>query len=146
MNLKILIVENEQDVKQMIEEGLRIVCTAEGATCDFMTINDSSLVSEIHKDQGFDLIIVDLCLNGMDVIKEVRNYDTVVALIVISADPTIDMAIEAIQQNVCAFMRKPFTLSQLATQAQNAVSRSLLRKKVHSLTTLSQDILKRHHG
>jgi DNA-binding NtrC family response regulator len=144
MKLKILIVENEQDVEQMIEEGLRMVCEAEDATCEFTTINDSSLVSEIHKDHGFDLIIIDLCLNGMRVIKEIRGFDTVVALIVISANPSLDNTIEAIQHNVCAFMRKPFTLSELATQAQNAVARSLLRRKIHSLS--HQEVLKRHHG
>lgn len=144
MNLKILIVENEQDVEQMIEEGLRMVCASEGATCEFMTINNSSLVSEVHKDHGFDLIIVDLCLDGMKVIKEIRDFDTVVALIVISTNPTIDTAIEAIQQNVCAFMKKPFTLSELSTQARNAVSRSLLRRKIYNIS--QQEVLKRHHG
>lgn len=143
MNLKILLVEKDQD--SVIKEGLRLVCDLEECSCDFTTIEDSSVVAHTHKDQSFDLIIIDLCLDGMEVIKQIREFDTVVAFIAIAGSgATLDTAIEAIHQNVCAFMRKPFTLSEMVTQAQNAVARSLLRKKIYTLS--QQEVLKRHHG
>lgn len=141
MNLRISIVEKDQ--VSMIEQALQLVCDQEGCTCEFTLQDDSNTIVNDHKEHSFDLIIIDLCLNGMEIIKTVREFDTVVSFIALAGkDATLETAIEAIQHNVCAFMRKPFTLSEMVTQSQNAVARALLRKKIYNIS--QQEVLIRH--
>lgn len=152
MNLKILIVDDHEETAKVIEEGLRYVCEKEGCSSEFSIINDGNTALEVHQKEAYDLIIVDLLLpglSGIEVIKQIRKFDTVVSFIIITGHPSLETAIEAIQLKVFAYLPKPFTLSELATQAQNAVAHSLVKKKLLSLANTATKTLKRNgvnHG
>lgn len=149
MTLKILIVDDHEETAKVIEEGLRYVCEKEGCSSEFSIIHDGETVSDVHQREAYDLIIVDLMPTGMEVIKQIRKFDTVVSFIIITGNPSLETAIEAIQLKVFAYMSKPFTLSELATQAQNAVAHSLVKKKLLSLANTATKTLKRNgktHG
>jgi DNA-binding NtrC family response regulator len=142
MMLKILIAEDCKDALGLIEEGLQIVCNKEGCKAEFSVLKEGQLLDNEHRKHGYDLIIIDQAY-GFEIVKNIRKKDTVVGFIVITDKATVDSAIEAIRLNVNAYMVKPFTLSELAMEAQNAVASSLLKKKVHNIGEAAKLVLKR---
>jgi len=74
----------------------------------------------------FSVAVVDLRLgaaSGLDVIKRIRQYDPSTEAIVISADRRLSSALESYEQDVFAFVPKPFDPAQLFATVDRALER-----------------------
>lgn len=143
MILKILIVENKE-MASLIKEGLSIVCEREGCEACFSIIDNGEAAVKAHMKDMYDLIIIDLMIpDGIEAIRAIREYDNVVSFVIITEKPSLETAIDAIHLKVFAYLIEPFTLSELATQSQNAVAYSLVKKKLLNLTKSIEGVLRR---
>jgi signal transduction histidine kinase len=105
MNEKILIVDDELDILKMLERVLKLedydVTTASGG---------KEAIDLINQDK-FDLVITDIRMpevDGLEVIKHVKEIDDSVEVIVLSGFATIENAIEALKSNrAFHFIMKP---------------------------------------
>lgn len=119
--LSILVVDDETEVCRFLERFLS------SENHEVQAICDPTQAIRTLKQTVFNVIILDLSmpgLNGLDLLKEVRQADPDIAAVIITGNPTIDTAAESIEHDVSAYLRKPFTLDEL----REVLSR-IMRKK-----------------
>ena len=130
MQVRILIVEDEQlirwSLRQKFEDkGYRVEEAATGA--DAGTALDGTF---------FDLIMLDYKLpdmTGLDVLKKVRESDTDVVVIMMTAYSTIESAVEAMKLGAYDYITKPFDMDQLLRTVAKSLETTKLRREVREL-------------
>jgi len=89
-----------------------------------------------------DVVLVDLMmptLNGMEVLKRVRNHDASTVVIMITAHGTIDNAIEAVKEGAFHYITKPFNTNELLLTIHKALAhRRLVAENVRLSEQLSR--------
>jgi PAS domain S-box-containing protein len=103
---QILLMEDEPSVAQ----GLRTILSDEGYVVDLAITGQGALDTMNHKN--FDLLVADLRLpdmDGMDVVKRIKDESPETDVIVITGYATIPSAVEAMKNGVGDYLPKPFT-------------------------------------
>lgn len=86
---------------------------------------------ELLKNSSFDIVLTDLRLpdiDGTEVIKEVKSFNKICHVIVITAYGSIPSAIEATKLGAFYYLEKPFEKDQLLLVINNAMNQSRLMK------------------
>jgi NADH-quinone oxidoreductase subunit E len=115
---QILLMEDETSVGQ----GLQMVLTEEGYSVDLVTTGQSALDTFYTKD--FDLLVADLKLpdiDGMEVIKQVKQGSPDTGIIVITGYSTVSSAVEAMKLGACDYLSKPFTEDEIKSAVKAAL-------------------------
>ncbi len=126
----ILIVEDTLSLATVYIERL----ASEGYACDHVeTASDAiSALSE----RAFSLVLLDLQLpdsNGMTVLEHVKRRNINAAVVIITANGSINVAIDAMRLGAFDFLVKPFSKEKLLTTAANALESVQLRISVDEL-------------
>jgi DNA-binding response OmpR family regulator len=103
-----LIVEDEPRIAAFVEKGLR----SEGFATALAPDGDSALEKSLSGE--FDLVILDLGLpdmDGLDVLTELRKWDSSVAVVVLTARD--DAAVAALDAGADDYLTKPFSFDEL---------------------------------
>jgi two-component system, NtrC family, sensor kinase len=117
---QVLVLEDEATMADQLELALK----DEGYGVQMSSTGQSALKTLGKK--GFDLFIADLNLpdmDGMDVIRRVKEGRPDTKVIVITGYPTIPSAIEAMKTGVVDYLPKPFTYDELMTTIKEALKR-----------------------
>ena len=128
----ILVVDDEKDIRQLIgqilsDEGYQ-VCLAS---------NSETAMDEINSKSP-DLIILDIWLkdsnmDGIEILKTVRNNDKNIPIVIISGHGNIEIAVAAVKQGAYDFLEKPFNTDQLIVVIKRALEASRLRREIADL-------------
>ncbi|MEG2291251.1 MAG: response regulator transcription factor [Clostridium sp.] len=119
--MRILVVEDEIDLLEAIEEGLKI----DGYAVD--TSEDGVDGLELARVNDYDLIILDLNLpsmDGIDILKNIRNEDNLVKILILTARSSIEDRVLGLDLGANDYLVKPFHFEELEARI-----RSLLRMK-----------------
>jgi DNA-binding response OmpR family regulator len=122
----ILLMEDETSMAK----GLQMVLEEEGYDVDLAMTGQGAL--DKFREKYFDLLLADLRLpdiNGMEVIKQVKEKRPETEAIVITGYPSVASAVESVRIGVYDYLRKPFTEDELKI----AVDGALKRKKEASV-------------
>jgi len=114
----ILVMEDDQ----AISAALDMILTEAGYDVDVAETGEAAL--ELFGQKQFDLIIADLKLpgiNGMEVIREVKEKKPEMEVIVITGVGTQPIAEEALELGAHDFLPKPFTDDQIKTAINEAL-------------------------
>jgi len=125
---QILLMEDEPSVAQ----GLQMVLKEEGYGVDLAMTGHSAL--EKFKQKYFDLLVADLRLpdmDGMEVIKEVKDRRPETGVVVITGYATVASAVNAMKIGVSDYLPKPFTEDEFMA----AVGDALKEKKKEAIPT-----------
>ena len=120
MPSRILIVEDEQ----VILELLRRQIVAEGH--EAFTAADGEQGLQILRDEDPDVMLVDVVLpgiSGMDVLRAARKESPGTEVVVMTANASVQMAIECLRAGAVDLLRKPFHQEQLSAALKAAVER-----------------------
>lgn len=118
--MKILIVEDENDIAESIRSYLRsndMVC--EMARDAFSALHKISMYD-------YDCILLDLMLpdgDGFAILKELRKQEKTDGVIIISAKETLETKIEGFHLGADDYLTKPFHLSELLVRIQSLIRR-----------------------
>jgi DNA-binding NtrC family response regulator len=116
---KILIIDDEPDMLKLLSMILR-----EKTAYEVTTTNNPIEAVELAKQGGFDLVISDLKmpgLDGMEIIDAVKKVDEDIPVIIITAFASVESASEAIQKGGFDFLTKPFRKEQLLFTIEKAL-------------------------
>ncbi|MEG1050409.1 MAG: response regulator transcription factor [Oscillospiraceae bacterium] len=119
--MKILVVEDEKDLRESLTEGLRL--EGYGVDC----CEDGETADRLAFEECYDLIILDLNLpkmDGIEVLENIRERDNQVNVLVLSARGATDDKILGLDCGANDYMTKPFHFAELQARV-----RSLLRRK-----------------
>jgi two-component system nitrogen regulation response regulator NtrX len=141
MNSKVLIIDDEKDICYLISEILQ----------DEKFITESALNSSeaIKKLETFrpDVIILDVWLgpkselDGIELLKKIMTFNSLIPVIVITGHGTVDMAVSAIKNGAYDFIEKPFNsekitiLSKRAIESAKLANENKLLKKIANPNT-----------
>lgn len=118
--MKILIIEDEQEIAQSIETYFK----TNGIQCE--TAENYALALNKIENYDYDCILLDLMLpdgDGFDILRELKNKNKTEGVIIISAKETLDTRIEGFNLGADDFLTKPFHLSELLVRLQALIRR-----------------------
>ena len=128
---RILIVEDSASLAMtysahLVEDGYLVEVADTGAAA----------LAQIDSGPGFNVILLDLQLpdmNGLDILKAREEKLTDTSVIVITADGSLNRAIEAMRLGAYDFLVKPANKERLATTVRNAAERHRLAREVKAV-------------
>jgi two-component system alkaline phosphatase synthesis response regulator PhoP len=117
---KILLVEDERDIAEAIALNLE----AEGY--EVAIVGDGARALELAREGGFDLVILDVMLPGLDgvsVCREIRQFDGETPVLFLSALGATDDRVRGLAAGGDDYLPKPFDLRELLLRAQALLKR-----------------------
>src|SRR3989441_5175444 len=84
-----------------------------------------------------DLVLVDQVMpgtTGLDVLRELRDRDPEVPVIMVTAHGTVDLAVQAMKQGAYDFLTKPFDPDHVRLTVERALERRRLRRGIEVLS------------
>src|ERR1700689_5497152 len=114
----ILVIDDEVEIR----EGLEALLTSESFQVTLAETGEAGLRQ--LEDHPFDLMLLDVSLpdrNGIELLREIRRRDPQLAVILITAYGSIDMARAAFKGGAQDFITKPWSNDELLAQVSLAI-------------------------
>ncbi|MCT4639563.1 MAG: response regulator transcription factor [Bacteroidales bacterium] len=127
--MRVLIVEDEKDLAQEINEFL----TNEHYNCDVAHTGEDA--SESLAVNMYDFVLLDIGLpdyNGLDLLKEAKEYNSEAYFIIITARGEIEDKVKGLDLGADDYLAKPFALLELGSRIK-AIARRKFGNKTHLL-------------
>lgn len=124
---RILMIDDEMVLLYAIADQLR----GEGYQCDVAGDKDTAL--ELLKQNPYDLLISDINLPGnhnLEVIEELAEVSQGLPIILVTAHPSIESAIQAVQLPVVAYLVKPIGFTRLLAEVRKGIDRYQIYQSV----------------
>ena len=120
--VRILVVDDEQDIRTVLSKGLE----QEGFTVE--SSGDPVELVKTYKKGIYDLLLLDIrmpAMNGFELYREIRKLDPNVRVCFLTA---FEMYYDEFKKvfpkiSISCFIRKPVTISQLATVVREELAR-----------------------
>jgi DNA-binding NtrC family response regulator len=112
------------DDEPAIRESLQMLLDAEGYTVETAVDGEDGLSR--MASHPFDLVLLDFALpdrNGIEILKDIRDRDPNMAVIMITAYGTVENAVRAIQSGATNFIQKPWDNEKLLADVRGAIKR-----------------------
>lgn len=121
---KILIIEDDENINEMISSFLR--------QNGFETVSalDGITASSLMKKRDYSLVLTDLMLpdkSGEELIAELRSYSDI-PVIVLSAKSMLETRLEVLRLGADDYILKPFDLNEVLVRIQVVLRRSASRQ------------------
>src|SRR5665648_819885 len=130
MTHKILVIDDEEKMcwaleRALSQEGYQVVTATRGLHG-----------IELAKKHNSSLVILDLKMpdiGGLEVLKQLKEINASIPVIMITAHGSIDTAIEAMKIGATDYITKPFKLEELKAHIRQALHLSNLENQVNFL-------------
>ena len=125
----ILVVDDEKSQREILE----MILSDEGY--DVTTASSGEAAMKFVADRRFDLVLTDFKMTGMsglDLLKELTNFDKSIIVILLTAHGSVDSAVDALRLGAFDYLQKPYDREKLL----DTISRAL-----NSLQTLDAEIV-----
>jgi two-component system OmpR family response regulator len=123
-NINILVIDDDKDIC----DSLKKVLALDGYKVKTIS-TPKTVLRELGKNT-YHLIILDLKMpeiSGENLLKEIRKIDDDIAVIILTAYPSVDSAVQALQNQVFDYIKKPFKNNELRDKVRSALkSKSLI--------------------
>ncbi|MFS0736285.1 sigma-54 dependent transcriptional regulator [Sphingomonas sp. 1P06PA] len=132
MALDVLIVDDEQDIRELVAGVLE----DEGYSARSASDADGALAALSERRPSLVLLDVWLQgsrLDGLDLLDEIKSRDPSLPVIVISGHGNIDTAVSAVRRGAADFIEKPFEAERLLLLVARATETDRLRRENASL-------------
>ena len=132
---KVLIIDDEKDICFLISEILK-----DEKYTTFTAQNSDEAISNFNKNKP-DLVILDVWLSnskldGIEILKEFKNINKNIPVIIISGHGTVDLVVSAIKNGAYDFLEKPFNSDKLIILSNRAIENSRLKNENQDLKEL----------
>jgi len=108
--VNVLVVDDDRDFNQSLRESL-----TENGFGAFGITDPGQTLSEL-KNKSYQLVLLDLRMpekDGATVLREIRKFDSDIGVIIITAYPSIDSAVETLKLQAYDYVKKPFKMAEL---------------------------------
>lgn len=124
---KILAVDDEPDMLKLLSMIIK-----EKTPYEIMVTNNPMEALELAKKGGYELVIADLKMPGLDgveLLEAIKQADEDIPVIIITAYGTVESATEAMQKGAFDFITKPFRKEQILFTIERAFKWLRLQKE-----------------
>lgn len=125
--MKLLIVEDEQNLCEMMAKSLRL-CGYEVDTC-----YDGDDASDFIGCESYDLIVLDLNLpgtDGMQLLRDIRSSDQETKILILSARSSIVDKVAGLDEGANDYLCKPFHLEELEARIRSLTRRQFIQNDI----------------
>jgi DNA-binding NtrC family response regulator len=125
-NGSILVIDDEAEIR----EGLELLLSSEGYTVTSAETGEAGL-SRLEQEP-YDLLLLDVSLpdrNGLDLLRDIRQRDPHLPIVLITAYGSIDMARQAFKSGAQDYITKPWSNDELLAQVALAIEGRRLREE-----------------
>jgi DNA-binding NtrC family response regulator len=125
-NGSILVIDDEAEIR----EGLELLLSSEGYLVSSAETGEAGLAR--LEQEPFDLLLLDVSLpdrNGLELLREIRQRDAELPVLLITAYGSIDMARQAFKSGAQDYITKPWSNDELLAQIALAVEGRRLREE-----------------
>lgn len=123
--MRMLVIEDEQDLANAIKKGLEM----EGFAVDIALDGEEGChLAEIH---AYDIIILDLNLpdrNGLDVLQHIRHLSKQIRVLILTALSDTSSRVKGLNLGADDYLGKPFDFEELKARIRALLRRDLLRE------------------
>lgn len=115
---RVLIVDDESPLRFLLKEYLAKL------NYEILLADSADSALKVLKEEKPEVIVTDVRMpgkSGIDLLKEVREINTDIPVIVITGFPNVDDAIQALQADTFDYLIKPFNLSELHEKIEDAL-------------------------
>jgi len=122
-DIKILVIDDDRDIcdvlkKTLVHDGYKV-----------KTITKPKNALRDVKKNTYHLIILDLKMpeiSGEDLLRDIRKVNSDISVIILTAFPSVDSAVQALHSQVFDYVRKPFKINELRDIVRNALKSKML--------------------
>jgi two-component system response regulator AtoC len=136
MRFKILVVDDEPILRDSLEVALKT------SGYEVLTARTGEEGLEQFRKENPDLILLDHWLpgiNGDEVLRRIRAEDPEIPFIIMTAQGSIEMAVNLMKMGAFDFLVKPFELDQVEDLIRKGLERVRLKKEVEWLRAQYQE-------
>lgn len=135
---KILLVEDEPRVSSFIKKGL------EEQRFNVDAVFNGQDAVQAAQDREYDLIVLDIVLpklTGMEVCREIRNFNKDVPILMLTALGTVEDKVKGLHSGADDYLVKPFHFKEFLARIEAMLRRrrGILKQKVYVLDDLIMD-------
>lgn len=134
----VLVVDDERSITTVVSRQL----AREGLSCEEAWSAEEAL--RRLEEREFDVVITDVkmpAMSGIDLLKSIKQRDPEIQVILMTGNPDVNSAVEAIRSQVDDYLVKPFELAQLSHAVRRAVEhRDLVRENRRYRTRLEERV------
>ena len=120
----VFIVDDEPDMLSMLKLVIERKCG-----CRVLTATSGGTALELLSEYRPDVIVSDIKmpdLDGLELLKKIRQHDTTISVVIMTGFGTIDMAVQALKDGAYDFLQKPFDKSHIVRVVENCLERTAL--------------------
>ncbi len=118
VKLRVLVIDDDEDICLYLKDFL----TGEGFRVTTVT-KPLDALPEI-RDGRHQIVLLDVRMpdvDGIQLLREIRTLDSDVCVIVMTAYPSVESAVDTMKADAFDYLRKPFELEQLRQVMQRAI-------------------------
>ncbi len=135
---KLLIVDDEDVARESLRDILRL------QGYDVSTVPNGQQALDFLRRQHVDLMIVDLRMpgvSGLEVVRAANQISPDTEVIMLTAYPSVDSAVDALRLRVHDYLQKPATPSQIIASVKRGLLRRAQRLEAAGVTPERIDLL-----
>ena len=136
MRFKILVIDDEPILRDSLEVALKT------SGYDVLTARTGEEGLERFQKENPDLVLLDHWLpgiNGDEVLRRIKEEDPEIPIIIMTAQGSIEMAVNLMKMGAFDFLVKPFELDQVEDLIKKGLERVRLKKEVEWLRAQYQE-------
>jgi DNA-binding NtrC family response regulator len=136
MQFKILVVDDEPILRDSLEVALKT------SGYEVLTARTGEEGLELFKNGNPDLVLLDHWLPGMngdEMLRRIKEKDPEIPVIIMTAQGSIEMAVNSMKMGAFDFLVKPFELDQVEDLIKKGLDRVRLKKEVEWLRAQYQE-------
>jgi two-component system nitrogen regulation response regulator GlnG len=129
-DMTVLVADDEDSIRFVLREALE----SEGHRVNEVADGESAL--DALTSNQFDLAFLDIRmpgLSGLDVLEQLRSGGSATPVVIITAQNTMDNAVEAMKRGALDYLVKPFSLAQVSALVERAQSTRNLQGQIRDL-------------
>jgi DNA-binding NtrC family response regulator len=140
MSMRVLVVDDQEDIREIMTLELN------NAGYHAESYESAPAALTALEKSRWDVVLTDLRMPGMDgmqFLKEIKSRDADMAVILITAHGTVNLAVDAMRDGASDFLLKPFDFNQLKVRLDRVAETRHLRREVERLrkTSASTEIV-----
>ena len=120
----VLVVDDEPDMLSMLRLVLKKKCN-----CEVITAASGTIALSLLQEHRPDVVISDIKmpdLDGLMLLKKIRDRDPSISVVIMTGYGTIDMAVQSLKDGAYDFLQKPFDKDLIVRVVNNCIERTLL--------------------
>jgi DNA-binding NtrC family response regulator len=135
---RVLVVDDDEGIREALTEYLE--------SLEYSVVNASDGEDALNKyaKGDFEIILADLMMpnvDGMDLLKRIREIDEDVIFLMITGHPSIGTAVESINLGADDYITKPFHLEDVKIRLNKALEKRSLKGRLKTAQGLAWGLM-----